>query len=80
MSLSFQPVTLGLGFGDDDAVLAYHDAILVAVLSRLGDLHGESAGKWHLEATFLPNVGLADRCFADLGQFEDWIACEPTRS
>ena len=80
MNLSFQPVTLGLGFGDDDAVLAFHNAVLVAVLSRLGDLHGESAGKWHLEAAFLPNLGLADRCFADLGQFEEWVRRVPTCS
>ena len=49
-----EPVTLPGDFGDEDGVLVFWEDRLLAVLSRLGGLHGELTGRWHIEAHFAP--------------------------
>lgn len=53
--IKVEPVTLPGDFGDEEGVLVFRDDRLLAVLSRLGGLHGELTGKWHIEAHFAPH-------------------------
>jgi hypothetical protein len=55
MTLTVQQVRLG-NADDQDGVLVYDGAVLVAVFSRLSAEHGERAGRWFLECGF--GVGL----------------------
>lgn len=74
MAISFRPVRIGLGYGDSEAVLAFHDDLLIAVLCKLGALHDDKAGWWFVEAAFLPGARGAGDFFADLTDFEVWAA------
>lgn len=53
MVIRFAPVTLPSDFGDSEGALVVWDDRLVAVVSRLGDLHGELLGRWFVEASFV---------------------------
>ena len=59
---------------DADGVLVFSEAGLVAILSRLSELHEDAAGQWFLEAGF----GDLDRhkhgLFPDLDTAQNWIA------
>lgn len=57
-----EPVSLPDQFGDDEGMLVFRDDVLLAVLSRLGDLHGDMEGRWHIEAYF---AGLKDPVMPD---------------
>jgi hypothetical protein len=48
----FEAVTLAGDFGDEQGVLVFVDDSLFAVLSRLGEIHGELQGQWYIEAYF----------------------------
>ena len=72
MAFTFEPVRLALEFGDGEAVLAYRDGALVAVLSRLGELHRELAGRWFVEGCFIDIVHHERETFATLSDFEAW--------
>jgi hypothetical protein len=47
-----EPVKLPADFGDDEGVLVFRDDVLLAVLSRLGEMHEDLAGHWYVEAYF----------------------------
>ncbi len=71
--VSLQPVRVALG-EDHEGRLVFVDEVLVAVLVRLSELHGEAEGSWFLEAAF----GLADGehdhpVFPDLPAAQAWV-------
>ncbi|BDL41782.1 hypothetical protein [Methylorubrum sp. GM97] len=73
MSLRLQPVQVATGSTDTDSHLVFSDDFLVAVLVRLSDGHGETAGMWFLEAGFGPVDHPAAPIFADLDHAQGWI-------
>jgi hypothetical protein len=62
-----------LAADDNDGLLVFSKAGLVAVLVRLSELHEQAAGQWFLEAGF----GELDRhkhaIFPDLDTAKNWI-------
>jgi len=74
MSISFQAVRLDTSLGDDEAVLAFRCGRLLAVLSRLGPIHGDSAGKWYVEILFSQAINHPRTPFSSLDELEEWIA------
>ena len=72
--LTFQTVTLGNNAPDCDAALVYHEGCLLAVLTRLSEMHAELAGKWFLEATFGIQPVLQPPLFDKLEDYESWLA------
>lgn len=68
--LSFQPVMLDGEHGDSEAVLAFREGRLTAVLSHLSAIHGELEGHWFLEASFDEHDFAAKRTFDSLSAFE----------
>ena len=73
MALSFQPVTLDASGPDRDGALAFRDGRLVAVLSRLSDIHGDLGGRWFVEATFSDMPRRQPQTFETLDHFGDWL-------
>ena len=74
MSLQLQPVRIATGSHDQESELVFAEGLLVAVLVRLSDEHGDDAGLWFLEAGF----GRAapppqSPKFTDLDEALDWI-------
>lgn len=65
MAVSFEPVRLDAPWGDSDARLALDDGQLFAVLTCLGELHGEIQGQWFVEAAFGERVAVG-QLFTDL--------------
>ena len=72
-NLSFQPVTLDSRETDADAMMVFRGEKLVAVLTRLDELHGPLRGRWFVEAMFMDNLSAPDDTFAQLAHFEQWI-------
>jgi hypothetical protein len=73
MTLALQPVRVGNG-SDEDGMLVFDDRQrLMAVLTRLGDQHGEVSGCWFLEAGFGRLDGPNHPVFADLDAAQAWI-------
>ena len=70
MTISFEPATLDAELGDSEAVLALRDGRLFAVLSRLGDLHGDHLGHWYVEAVFTLDLEGTGTVFPNLDAFE----------
>jgi hypothetical protein len=59
--IEVKPVTLPSEVGDEDGMLLFHDGRLIAVLSCLGELHDDLAGRWFVEARFgSPAPGLPE--------------------
>ena len=73
MALRFDPARLDSAFGDSEAVLAFRDGRLFAVLSRLGDLHGALMGHWYVEAVFTLNMEGLGAVFPNLDAFESHV-------
>jgi len=71
MKISLKPVTLGLDTDDTDGRLVFLDDRLVAVLSRLTELHGPMAGLWCIEAGF--GIDHRGETFASLDAAVTWI-------
>jgi hypothetical protein len=69
MAISFTPITLSSGFGDDEGALVMREGILIAVISRLGPLH-DQAGRWFIEASFLDRPLHTERLYEDLSDLE----------
>jgi hypothetical protein len=71
VTLQMQPTRLAAD--DNDGLLVFSKAGLVAVLVRLSELHEQAAGQWFLEAGF----GELDRhkhaIFPDLDTAKNWI-------
>jgi hypothetical protein len=71
--LSFQTVELDADTPDRDATLAFRDGRLLAVLSRLSDMHDDLTGHWYVEATFGDLPGGQPQTFVTLALFEEWL-------
>lgn len=72
--LAFRPVTLDQEYGDTEGMLVFRKDRLMAVLSRLGDLHDQLAGSWYIEASFSHGLLQVGGVFGSLPEFERWIA------
>lgn len=72
MNLRLQPIVIAAR--DGDGVLVFSEAGLVAVLSRLSDLHEDAAGQWFMEAGFGELEHQKHAAFPDLNTAEDWIS------
>jgi hypothetical protein len=70
MAITFEPTQLDSSFGDNEGVLARRDGRLFAVLSRLGDLHGDLLGHWYVEAVFTFPMEGAGGVFPNLDAFQ----------
>jgi len=79
MALSFQPVTLDTSLGDSEAMLAFRCGRLLAVLSRLGPIHGQSAGRWYVEVIFADVSGRPSTSFSSLEEVEQWVESDVRR-
>jgi hypothetical protein len=73
VTLDLEPVRIAAG-ADNEGQLVYFGGLLVAVLVRLSEEHGEAAGSWFLEAGFGRLEGPNTPVFSDLEQAKDWIA------
>ena len=73
MALTFQAVRLDSSAPDQDARLVFRDGRLLAVATRLSDIHGELAGRWYVEVTFGAVPNMPDRTFASLPDVEAWL-------
>jgi hypothetical protein len=72
--ISFQPVQVATG-DDEDGLLVFADGLLVGVLVRLSDQHGEMAGRWFVEAAFGPVADMVVRpTFPDVEAVQDWLS------
>ena len=60
--------------GDDEALLVFHEGRLLAVVSRLGDQHGDAAGLWFVETVFSTITSLLHETFPDLATTEARLA------
>jgi hypothetical protein len=73
MTSVLQPISIATGCANRDGRLVIIDGELVAVIVRLSDgMHGEEAGRWHVEATF-DHVGRPLTTFATETEAEAWI-------
>ena len=70
MAITFEPARLDSAFGDSEAVLAFREGRLFAVLSRLGELHGNLLGHWYVEAVFTVDQEGIGTVFPNLDAFE----------
>lgn len=77
MVLSKQAVTLDTDTPDRDGLLVFRDGRLIAVLSRLGDIHGPLEGHWYIESMFGDVPAFQPPTFETFRQFEDWLAEVP---
>lgn len=73
MTLTFQAVTLDTETPDGEATLVFRDGRLLAVLSRLSDIHDDLAGRWFIEAAF-GEVPRPHQTFETLDTLEAWFA------
>ena len=76
MALVFQPATLAADSPDSEATIVFRDGRLLAVLSRLSDIHDDLQGFWFVEAAFTRLPPRAPQAFASLSAFEPWIVRE----
>lgn len=74
MNLHLQPVQVATGSQDTESNLVFADGLLVAVLVRLSDEHGDEAGRWYLEVGFGRVDDTHPPTFADLSEARSWIA------
>ena len=73
MTIRLQPVQVATGTSDTESRLVFSDGVLVAVLVRLSDIHGDRAGMWFLEAGFGPVRHPDPPTFADLDKAQIWV-------
>ena len=74
MALSFQPIELSTQGPDKDGMLVLRDGRLIAVLSRLSEIHGALAGRWYVEAAFRRLPTAPEETFDDLVSLERRLA------
>lgn len=72
MQISLQPVRLDAPDSDDDGVLVFRGDRLVAVASRLSDLHVGLSGRWFVEAAFGPRDFHVGATFASEEELCHW--------
>lgn len=75
MEISIQPVRLDTHDGDADAVLVLRGGRLVAVASRLSDIHGRLSGSFFIEAVFGPRDHQLGATFASEEELYRWAEC-----
>lgn len=68
--IRFQQVILHDDFGDDEGMLVFVNDRLVAVLSRLGQMHDTLTGRWFIEAPLCILPGDMPDTFATLQEVE----------
>lgn len=68
--IRFEPITIDTCSGDNDGMLVYCEDRLLAVLSCLGPLHDELAGRWFIEASFRELAVSSSTTFETLDHFE----------
>jgi hypothetical protein len=73
MTVTLQPVRIETGSDDEDGRLVFADGLLVAVLVRLSDQHGDMTGQWYYEHGFGRFDGPGHPTFATLEAAQDWI-------
>ncbi|MGK2911322.1 MAG: hypothetical protein ACSLE1_16200 [Sphingobium sp.] len=73
MTIEFKPVTLDSGDYDNEAMLAFRDGKLLAILTCLSALHGDKEGQWFLETKFADPPEPTSRIFMDLHDAEAWL-------
>ena len=76
MTLEYRPITLDAGIGDCTAMLVLHEGALLAVATQLGELHGELAGKWFLEAVFHATTTTRRDPFPDIAALDTWLTAQ----
>ena len=74
MGFSFQSVTLEGKAPDREGKLVFRDGRLLALLTCLGDIHGDLAGNWFVEATFGDVPAGQFPVFKTTDEFEAWLA------
>ena len=74
MTLTMRPVQLGANSSDREARLVLEGEELVAILSRLTNLHGSDRGKWYLEIGFGRLDDQDVPLFFTLEDAREWIA------
>ena len=74
MSLALQPVRVATG-EEADGFLVFSNGWLVAVLTRLSEMHEDIAGHWFLEVWFGRLYG-RHPTFADLDVAKAWISSQ----
>ena len=72
MQISIEPVLLDTQDGDENGVLIFRIRHLVAVASRLSDLHGELSGSFFIEAVFGPHDRHVGATFATEAELHRW--------
>lgn len=71
MTIDFQPIEL-CHEHDTEGRLVLIEGKLAAILARLSDTHGPSAGKWFIECAFGP-FARCDLEFEDLDAARAWF-------
>lgn len=72
MQISTQPILLDTQDGDGNAVLIFRSGQLVAVASRLSELHGELSGSFYIEAVFGPHDRHVGATFDTEAELHRW--------
>ena len=72
MHISIQPVRLDTPDSDNEGVMIFRSDRLVAVASRLSDLHGGLAGRFFIEAMFGPRDLHVGATFASEEELRRW--------
>lgn len=74
MAITLEPTMIEAPPGDDNAVLVRRDGRLFAIVSRLGDMHGNLMGHWYVEAVFSTRLVDAGTVFPNLEDLEKHVA------
>ena len=72
MHISIQPVRLDTPDSDNEGVMIFRGDCLVAVASRLSDLHGGLSGRFFIEAVFGPRDLHVGATFAGEEELRRW--------
>jgi hypothetical protein len=68
--IKFERVTLHNDLGDEEGMLVFWNNRLIAVVSRLGQMHESLTGRWFLEAPFCALPADLPHTFANLEEVE----------
>ncbi len=72
--ISFEPVILDASHDDVEGQLVYREGRLLAVATRLGEAHGDAAGRWFVEALFNDKADPLHETFASLAEVGERLA------
>ena len=74
MEISLAPVRLDTDDGDAEGVLVFREGRLLAVASRLSDVHARLAGRLYVEAVFGPRDIWIGNIFDGEDDLRQWAA------